>query len=240
MRILSRSDWGAKPRKRKYTQRRTATMVFIHHGGTKLAGHTRDHEAAALRAYQQYHMGTRGWSDIAYSFAVAPRSGRVYELRGWGAKPGATKGYNHLSYAIVIIGDTGQQKVSKECVDSVHALIRLGQSLGHITPDANVRGHRDVKPTACPGDSAYTAIVEKQPVPVEHSSPPPPYRKALRLRRPRMRGKVVKWVQSQVGAKADGVFGPNTKRAVVAWQRKNRLVPDGIVGPKTYKAMASQ
>ncbi len=32
----------------------------------------------------------------------------------------------------------------------------------------------------------------------------------------------------------DGVFGPQTKRAVVAFQRDHGLVADGIVGPRTY------
>lgn len=32
----------------------------------------------------------------------------------------------------------------------------------------------------------------------------------------------------------DGIFGPMTRRAVIEFQLDNGLVPDGIVGPKTY------
>lgn len=48
------------------------------------------------------------------------------------------------------------------------------------------------------------------------------------------RGDDVKTIQSEVGAKIDGVFGPGTEAAVREFQRKSKLVPDGIVGPKTW------
>lgn len=35
----------------------------------------------------------------------------------------------------------------------------------------------------------------------------------------------------------DGVFGPQTYQAVVAFQRQKRLTPDGIVGPITWAAL---
>lgn len=43
----------------------------------------------------------------------------------------------------------------------------------------------------------------------------------------------VKNVQSKLGLPADGIFGKNTKAAVIAFQKKNGLVTDGIVGPQT-------
>ena len=35
----------------------------------------------------------------------------------------------------------------------------------------------------------------------------------------------------------DGVFGVGTKKAVIAFQKKNGLTPDGVVGASTYKAL---
>ena len=35
----------------------------------------------------------------------------------------------------------------------------------------------------------------------------------------------------------DGIFGANTKKAVIAFQKKNGLTADGIVGKATYKAL---
>ena len=36
---------------------------------------------------------------------------------------------------------------------------------------------------------------------------------------------------------ADGVWGPHTKAAVVAFQRNRHLTPDGLVGPATWSAL---
>lgn len=51
------------------------------------------------------------------------------------------------------------------------------------------------------------------------------------------RGDDVATIQECLGVTADGIFGPNTKRAVKQYQRNNKLIPDGIVGPRTFKAI---
>ena len=51
------------------------------------------------------------------------------------------------------------------------------------------------------------------------------------------KGDLVKIVQAKVGVGADGDFGPRTEAAVRAFQGKRGLVPDGIVGPATWKAI---
>lgn len=50
-------------------------------------------------------------------------------------------------------------------------------------------------------------------------------------------GPEVARLQRLLGVKADGKFGPRTRAAVVAFQRRARLSPDGIVGPKTWAAL---
>ena len=50
-------------------------------------------------------------------------------------------------------------------------------------------------------------------------------------------GDSVKLIQAVVGAKPDGDFAGVTDRLVKAWQSKNGLKADGVVGPVTWKKM---
>ena len=47
------------------------------------------------------------------------------------------------------------------------------------------------------------------------------------------RGETVKKLQAALGAEPDGQFGVRTRQAVVDFQRKEGLDPDGMAGPKT-------
>lgn len=51
------------------------------------------------------------------------------------------------------------------------------------------------------------------------------------------KGEDVKKIQAYLKITADGDFGEGTEKAVKAWQAKNGLVADGIVGDKTFAKM---
>lgn len=58
--------------------------------------------------------------------------------------------------------------------------------------------------------------------------------RSIRVVRQGERGEHVRIIQKVVGAKDDGVFGRDTRAKVEAWQRSQRLKPDGVFGPVSY------
>ena len=51
------------------------------------------------------------------------------------------------------------------------------------------------------------------------------------------RGLDVKALQRALGVRADGVYGPGTRRAVRRFQRRRGLAVDGVAGPATLRAL---
>ena len=64
---------------------------------------------------------------------------------------------------------------------------------------------------------------------------PPAY--IYRLTSPRMQGGMVRAIQGLLGIDQDGIYGPVTMAAVIAFQKVHGLVVDGEVGPLTFKAL---
>jgi peptidoglycan hydrolase-like protein with peptidoglycan-binding domain len=65
--------------------------------------------------------------------------------------------------------------------------------------------------------------------------PPDPIRPTLRQG---ATGFAVRDLQRRLGGLvADGEFGPATRAAVIAFQIRNQLLPDGVVGPMTWAAL---
>src|SRR5262245_8723539 len=51
-------------------------------------------------------------------------------------------------------------------------------------------------------------------------------------------GPLVRKLQELLGIFVDGEFGPRTEAAMREFQRQHQLVPDGIIGPKTWAILA--
>ena len=69
-----------------------------------------------------------------------------------------------------------------------------------------------------------------------------PYKLTHKLLKQGRKNESVKWLQFELNRlgyslATDGNFGPRTKAAVVSYQRARALVPDGIVGAKTFASL---
>jgi hypothetical protein len=72
--------------------------------------------------------------------------------------------------------------------------------------------------------------VVRPPIPAADASQRPTLRRGAR-------GELVKTLQAKLGVNADGKFGPMTEAKLRQFQRNHGLVPDGILGPKSWAAL---
>lgn len=91
------------------------------------------------------------------------------------------------------------------------------------------------------------ALVKRLQTPVQVISPSPvrpvptgSLSRPLGVARQGASNPVNGWVQRIVGVRVDGKFGPETRDAVIAWQKRLRVTPDGVVGPATWRAYFAQ
>lgn len=175
---VSRSQWGARPPKSTRPLTGFTSGWFIHWLGEPAAAGLDDH--AVLRNTQRYHMDSKAWADIAYSFAVGRQHpDRAYELRGWGVAGGHTEGHNSQSMAIVFLLGTGERPTD-EMLATAKAIIAEGITRGY--PSDLVRPHNAVRSTACPGPDLtawvnagrFTTTRETTTVPTTPSTNPYP------------------------------------------------------------------
>jgi hypothetical protein len=133
---------------------------------------TCDHNRCAtiVRAYQNFHMDSREWQDIAYSSLVCPH-GHRYEGRGHDVRTAAngTTAGNNVSHATCYIAGTG---------DPFTDAAKLAYADESNRLDGLTKGHRDWKLTECPGDKVYAWVHGGQPLPATPPEDDMPYTKA--------------------------------------------------------------
>ena len=54
------------------------------------------------------------------------------------------------------------------------------------------------------------------------------------------RGDDVKLIQRLLNLRDDGLFGSQTELFVKMWQKENGLVPDGVVGPRSWQKIEAE
>ena len=150
--IMTRLQWGARtPRGVTKVNWTSNTTTRVHHTATPAPTGSGsalvEAEKAAVRGIQKFHMDTRKWNDIAYSFLIMP-SGRVYEGRGREVEGAHTAGHNS-DCGIAFVGDYNVMKLTKAQIVAFNLLRRkMGVSGGAKKP------HSATSSTSCPGKNA--------------------------------------------------------------------------------------
>lgn len=241
MEIKSREFWGAKPAKKKYAKpSKTILGLVVHWSAYKKATTVKD-EIEQLQQIQDLHQNTRKWNDAAYNFAVGD-SGNIYEIRGYynrGASQGGNTreetNYNNKNYLSVVWlgGSLNNDYPSEAAVNSVKW---LWKQVG-----GKLLGHNHFKKTTCPGKS-WDKLIEARLVSIRED-------KVKNINQDIYnwnigdKGSAIKRIQTLLNSSmkshlvTDGIYGKNTQKAVIAFQKKHLqdiVTINGQVNPITY------
>lgn len=170
--IVTRSAWGADESYRSRnpgcgTPTHAANVRFgvVHHtAGTN--DYTAADSAALVRAIYYFHTHTNQWCDLGYNFLV-DKFGTVFEGRFGGAASAVVgahaEGYNTASTGVAVMGTFAAVPLPTPAYTAVRNLLAWKLALHGVDPHGTVTaggkpvrtiaGHRDLTPTACPGDT---------------------------------------------------------------------------------------
>ena len=172
--ICTRSCWGARAPKSSIPEMTGLDRAVIHYtaGAGDWNTASQAESAVKVRAIQNYHMDSNGWSDIGYHFLV-DKLGNRFEgrINSIASRPrGAHDAVNVNSFGFCLMGYMHAPYNHQPPVVMRQALYDLiawkipnpftgfgsstygGKTVGYIC------GHRDVGQTACPGDLMYQYI----------------------------------------------------------------------------------
>ena len=222
--------------------------VALHYGGP--AQNIIEHAkcVSTWRAWQRYHMDTKGWVDIAYTGGFC-NHGYAFAGRGAGVRTAAngTNDGNQTHYAVTWIGGEGEVPTTEAYEAAewwIHELRRTAGAARSVKP------HRFFKSTGCPGnhlvahaqsldgrdislsptptppapEPAPTPTPTPTPKPKPTPTPPGDEMDKLPVLRRGSKGQAVRNWQGLLlaagrrGISVDGDFGPVTERVTRQWQ----------------------
>lgn len=183
----------------------------------------------------------RGFNDVGYHYIIK-RDGTVQKGRADNVVGAHVAGHNTGSLGICCIGGIERATGPNVGVDNrtqaqKDATVLLVQDLLRKHPTAQVVGHRDMPgaKTQCPGFNAQSWWAS-----VDTGSAETVTIKEMPVIRRGSTGEAVRQAQRLMGLKADGMFGPRTEAAAIAFQRRGQLLPDGIIGRATWAALQKE
>ncbi len=172
--ICTRACWAATAPSNSISQMASLNRAIIHHtAGNEFNTTGLEASKANVRAIQNYHKNTLGWSDIAYHFLV-DKYGNIFEGRSGSmtSKPlGSHDGTNSNSFGFNIMGyfHTPNNNVpTSAMLDSLYDVIAwkmpstwspYGSGSYNARTVGFLDGHRKVKSTACPGDLVFNPYI---------------------------------------------------------------------------------
>ncbi len=142
--------------------------IVVHHTGeTKVTNERPSDEM--MRAIYYYHTIVKGWGDIGYHYVVG-KDGEIYEGKAGGDKVVGAHVYcsNIGTVGVSVMGNFNLQKPTTKQLNSLKAILAKLSQKHKIKPEGrssfhgeslpNILGHKDLGPTACPGENLYSQL----------------------------------------------------------------------------------
>lgn len=160
MRIIPRSEWGARHGDGRWPRSLPAREAWLHHSVTVAPDldPPRGDDYRAIRTIEQ--IGADRFGSVygfPYTFGITP-AGLIFEGHDVGNTGAHTKGHNTIGVGIVFVGNYENREPTGEQLDSCAWLLRTCEREGWLRDARLNGGHRDVSATACPGRHAYAQI----------------------------------------------------------------------------------
>lgn len=259
--IESRSIWGARYPNGDLDLSGPAAEVFLHHTVTLQLdpSASANDERAQMRSIESIGQA-RFKTGISYNVIVFP-SGRAYQGVSFNRRGTHTGGRNSTTRSICLAGNYDIHHPTDEQISTVSRLYRAGKGTLWVA-GANIRGHRDVSQTACPGRNAYARLPEIRSGAgfVNNPKPPNPAPGKNGLQVDGYWGSSTTMaLQHELGTTADGIVSsqpsawrgsnkglttgwewvtsPKGSRVIAAMQGRLNVTTDGMIGPNTIKAL---
>jgi hypothetical protein len=162
MKIIPRTDWGARYGAGAPVPRRPVRRVVVHHSAVPDVpeGASLTQVQHAIQGIERHHVETNKWSAIGYTFLI-DQEGRVWEGRGYGQQ-GAHAGdaqVNQDSIGVCFLINGAVRPPTEHAWDAARDLIRDAIRRGQLAADYTLIGHRDVpRATTCPGPLVYAGL----------------------------------------------------------------------------------
>lgn len=157
--MVTREDWGAlPPTKRAYRMPVRVDYVIVHHtGDDDDRCWSLEQCRQRLRRMQLYYQREKQFPDIPWNFLIN-NQGDIYEGIGWDSQGYHTEQWNDRSLGIAFIGDYDVQSPSTKALRALTHLLDCGVEQRVLDRFYRLQGHRDMRPTSCPGDYLYDAL----------------------------------------------------------------------------------
>jgi hypothetical protein len=170
--VVTREEWGARPPKSRTPIKASKPGLAIHWEGPRMGSFPHAECADKVRGIQRFHMDSRGWADIAYSFVVCPH-GSVFRGRGWNLRTAAngTDTGNDTHLAACYLGGKGDPFTAAAKRAFVWLVEQLTERNGE---KPSVKPHSHFKATECPGDTIRGWLSRMMPIKAKPDPDPPP------------------------------------------------------------------